>query len=362
MKQDLMKKTEEIKKLHDDIIHIYSFHEYTMSTKEIHSELLTSYKYTHNVKTTNNHLKRLRDGAVEGVSLVMHTRTKHIMKDLRDINQKELMEENKKTALEHQKKLESKNVMFAEQQTYMRLAMESIKELDTLSARHHQDIEQRLGLCNIESPYFIDNEDMESVNMSDADILYLKDAIREDTIVEFKYDGKSRKDWYIVEPYKLIIFDGLWYLFGKDINDKSTPYKTWRLIYINTVDKDGSIKHKMKDEHTEAILKNVDDANFVVDTTQKIPTVKKNITVKLKVDAQIIKQFDHEAHIPGDASEPVVQDDGSLIMTTKVNTVTDIDAEIKSWIPYIKVLEPKEYKQKFREELNSYLKDLDNEY
>ena len=363
MKYDPLKKSKEIQTLYENIIDIFVKNEEGMSTVEVHNDLEVVHKYGHNIKTTLKYLKALESGTIEGVSLTLHSKKKHVLQDFRDQNKKDLLEDLEKTASDHQKKLESKYIIYAEEQTYMRLAMESIKELDTLSAKHHKDIEERLGLKGIESPYFIDNEDMESVNMSHADVLDLKDAIRKDAIVEFRYTGKSRKEWYIVEPYKLIIFDGLWYLFGKDQNDQKTPYKTWRLIYIKDVDyaRDGSMTHNMADEHTEDILKNVDDANFVVDTTQKIPTINKNITVKLKVDAQIIKQFDHEAHIPGDVSEPVTQDDGSLIMTTKVNTITDIDAEIKSWIPYIKILEPKEYKTKFREELSSYLKDLEDE-
>jgi len=361
MPKDLMKKTIEMKKILEDIIDIYARNDNTLSTQEVHSELQVSHKYTKDIKTTSNYLKRLKAGAIEGVSLTMKTRRKHVMQDLRDTNQYEMLKDREKTAIEHQKKLESKKVLYAEEQTYLRLAMESIKELDTLSSTHHNEIEKRLGLCSIESPYFIDNDCMESVNMSNPDILALKSAIREDAITGFKYDGKSRKDWYVVEPYKLLIFDGLWYLFGKDIYDKQTPYKTWRLIYIKDIDyaSDGSNKHDMDDKHTEEILKNIDDANFIVDTTQKIPTVHKNITVKLKIYSEIIDKFNHEAHIPGDVSEPIIQKDGSLIITTKVNTILDVDAEIKSWLPYIEVLEPLEYKKSFKDSLLRYLEKLE---
>ena len=352
-----MKKAKEMKKIYEDIIHIYALNEDKMSTKELHLELETSYKYKKNIKTTENYLKSLKAGAVEGVKFTWVSRGQHRLKDFRDHNKKDILEYLEKKESKHQKKIESKNVIYGEEKAYMRLAMESIRKLDTLSSKHHKDIEARLGLSGMEeSPYFIDNEDMESVNMSNADILDLKDAIRKDSIVEFKYEGKSRNAWYVVEPYKLIIFDGLWYLFGKDTNDPITLYKTWRLIYIKDVDyeRDGSITHSMDDEHTESILKNAEDANFVVDTTQKMPTIKKNTTVKLKIDAQIAKEFDHEAHIPGDVSEPVIQKDGSFIIHTKVNTVKDVNAEIKAWIPHIEILEPKEFREVFLTEIETY--------
>lgn len=363
IKYDPLKKARETQKLHEDIIDIYEQYEGTASTKEVHDELEITYKYKHSIKTTENYLKAIKAGAVQGVKLTWVNRSKHILKDFRELDEKEFMEDLQKAASDHQKKLESKNVMFAEQQAYMRLAMESIKDLDTLSSRHHRDIEKTLGLSGIESPYFIDSEDMESVNMSDADILQLKEAIRKDAITEFKYAGKSRKDWYVVEPYKLIIFDGLWYLFGKDTNDEKTPYKTWRLIYIKDVNyaEDGSLTHNMKDEYTESILENVDDANFVVDITQKIPTIIQNITVKLRIAAEIVKQFDHKAHMPGDISDPIMENDGSLIIITKVNTLSDVNAEIKSWFPHIEILEPLEYREDFLMEIEKYRDNFKDE-
>ena len=357
MKKDLMKKSKEMKKIYEDIIHIFALNEDRMSTRDLHLELLTSYKYKRDVKTTENYLKSLKSGAVEGVKLTWVSRGKHKLKDFRDHSKKDVFEYLEKKESKHQKKIESKEVIYGEEKAYMRLAMESIRKLDTLSSKHHKEIEKRLGLSGMEeSPYFIDNDDMESVNMSDADILDLKDAIRKDAIVEFRYIGKSRKDRYVVEPYKLIIFDGLWYLFGKDTNDAKRPYKTWRLIYIKDVDyaRDGSIRHSMKDEDTETLLKNVDDAQFVVDTTQKQPRIKKNITIKLKIYPQITHIFDHEAHIPGEVTEPIQESDGSLIITTKVNTIADVNAEIKSWFPHIEILEPKEFHETFLMEIEAY--------
>ncbi len=347
-KENKRLKSKELFQSYEHIIELFIENKKGMTTKETYHAMIEFHQFQKSEKTIENYLKDIMRSVVPGVSLTWVNRGKHQLQDNRDVSPE--------TLKKHLEKIESKDVMYAEEQIYMRLAMESIKELDTLSKKHHNDIEARLGLKNIESPYFIDNEDMESVNMSHADILDLKEAIRKDAIVEFKYDGKRRKDWYIVEPYKLIIFDGLWYLFGKDTNDTKTPYKTWRLIYIKDVDyaRDGSIKHYMSDEHTESILKNVDDAKFIVDITQEIPTVKKNITVKLKIDAQIIMQFDNKVHIPGDVSEPVTQEDGSLIVTTKVNTIADVNAEIKSWFPYIEILEPLKFREDFLMEIEAY--------
>jgi predicted DNA-binding transcriptional regulator YafY len=357
MQKDLMKKSKEMKRIYEDIIHIFALNEGRISTNDLQLELETSYKYTKDVRTTVNYLKRLGAGAVEGVKFTWVPKGQHILEDLRELDRKDVLEYFEKKESKHQKKIASKKVIYGEEKAYMRLAMESIRKLDTLSEKHHREIEKRLGLSGMnESPYFIDNEDMESVDMSDPDILYLKEAITHDAITEFRYTGKSSKEWYVVEPYKLIIFDGLWYLFGKDCDDTRQPYKTWRLIHIKDVDyeKDGTLKHTMDDKDTENLLKYADDAQFKVCTEENKPHIKRDITVKLKIYPEVIHLFDHEAHIPGAVSEPTAESDGSLILTTKVNTYNDIRAEIKSWLPHIEILEPKELREELLMKVEEY--------
>jgi len=68
----------------------------------------------------------------------------------------------------------------------------------------------------------------------------------------------------------------------------------------------------------------------------------------------VANKFDHKAHIPGATQEPTVNKDGSLHITARVNTYKDIDAEIKSWLPHVEILEP----MKYREEFTDYLEKL----
>ena len=53
-----------------------------------------------------------------------------------------------------------------------------------------------------------------------------------------------------------------------------------------------------------------------------------------------------------------VQKDGSLLVTSIISTYADIDQEIKSWLPYIEILEPKEYRDKLKNELKHYLEKI----
>ena len=342
-------KTQELQQCYENIIFLFARSNEGFTTREVYDRMVRRFKFEKDIKTIENYLKDIKRNVVSGVKLTWVNRGKHQLEDFRDLSVKEVQK--------HIEKLTSTEVIYGEEKAYMRLAMESIRKLDSLSSKHHEEIEKRLGLRGMEeSPYFIDNEDMESVDMFATDILHLKEAITKDSVAEFQYIGKSRKNWYMVEPYKLIIFDGLWYLFGKDCDDKNRPFKTWRLIHIKDVDyeRDGSMKHTMKDEDSESILKNADDAQFIVDTSQKEPTVKKDIIVKLKIYPEIAHLFNHKAHIPGEVSKPIPQSDGSLILTTKVNTYHDIRPEIKSWLPHIEILEPKEFREELLMKVDTY--------
>jgi len=342
---------------YDNIISIFNQEEHIhgLTLTDLHFELKNQYKYKQTDRALKKHLVKLSEGEIAGIVFIWVQNGRHQLKDYRDYS--------KDDVIKHLKKIESKDVVYQEERMYMRLAMEAIKELKSLSDKHHKDIEKRFGTNCLKSPYFIDNDDMEYIDMTDIDILDLKHAININALVAFKYIGKSRKNHYIVEPYKLIIFDGLWYLYGKDTNDIKTPYKTWRLIYIKDVDMDKSreSKHKMEDKHSEAILKAADDAEFIVENEKGIPTIKKNITFKLKIDAEIVDEFNHKAHIPGDVETPIINDDNSLTVTTKVNTYADIDHEIKAWIPHIEILEPLKYRLKIIRELETYRKRFTRE-
>lgn len=43
-----------------------------------------------------------------------------------------------------------------------------------------------------------------------------------------------------------------------------------------------------------------------------------------------------------------------MIVTTKVNTIADVNAEIKSWFPYIEILEPLKFREDFLMEIEAY--------
>ena len=238
--------------------------------------------------------------------------------------------------------------LIGEEQAFLRLALQSIAELPELSDRHYRAIESRFQLDTLNTPYFIESQEAERLDMRDPTTSFLQDAIKKDHPVAFEYRDESSQNSYLVEPYKLIVFDGLWYLFGKDLDEKeSSPYKTWRLKYIEDVDVFRENRHATPDTVIERILAQAKDADFVVEDMSKARMRK--IAVKVWVDACIAD----EVRLPGFQSKTTDDDRGYLIDCI-VSTTDEIDKDIKKWLPHIRVIEPESYRRTFEAQIASY--------
>ena len=105
--------------------------------------------------------------------------------------------------------------------------------------------------------------------------------------------------------------------------------------------------HEKSDEKIDEELDNADDASFVPDH---------QFDVVVKVSSKIANMIKRKYFLPKQKIKTV--SDGSLIVTSTVSTYDAIDPEIKSWLPHIEVLEPEEYRVKFKKELTEYLNAL----
>ena len=312
------------------------------TSKQIHMENFIKYLNQHplgktskqlsehlacNIKTIQNYVKDLNAGFVEGVELFNEKRGHYRIIDTRSPIDKAAISSEKKV--------------------YLKLAIESLENLSDLS-QYHDDIVKELKLDNLSTPYFIKSEEYQKLNTDKEEVQQLEDAIDADNIIEFLYKGER----FHVEPYRLVNFDGIWYLYGKDKEEKEdNTCKTWMLKHINEVEIYHKDTHSVSDEEIDEDLDEAYSAQFVVD---------KAFDVTVKVSSKVADTFRQKNHLPRQKSK--ILPDGSLLVTSTISTYEDIDPEIKSWLPHIEIIEPQEYREKFREELSSYLKDLENEY
>lgn len=338
----------------ENIITIFQDHEGEISTKNLLYAMEKSFNYSQNIRSLENHLTRLENGHITGITFTKAAKRFENTKDKSKKNIHLLLDSRISAMGEMEnkhKKMLTKEKLMAEEKAYMRLALQAIKDLPRLSDKHYNDIEQRFGLDDLNTPYFIESEETELLEPSTFNTSELIYAIVNDCPVEFKYSGKSRKDIYIVEPYKIITFDGLWYLFGKDIDDAITPYKTWRLKYIDNTDIDRTAKHGTTDETIEKILDKAHSADFVVDDIEDASV--KSIHVEVRVSAFIVDKI----QLPGEIKE-ILNDDGSRTIICDISSIKEIDRDIKAWLPHIEIMEPLWYKEKVKKELIAYISKL----
>ena len=191
------------------------------------------------------------------------------------------------------------------------------------------------------NPYYIKYEDIEDIPISSIMIQEIKAAIRDQNHLKIK----GVKGDIIVEPYKIVAYDGIWYLVAKDEFDNKT--KTFMINRINDVDTIYN-KHKVTQQEVQEIIDKTHSAWYVEGNCYE---------VKIKVYPNIAIYFKQKDFLQSQKIEQELQD-GSLIVTFEVSHDEDIDNIIKSWLPDIEVLEPKRYANKIKKELQDYLKRI----
>ena len=272
------------------------------------------------LRTVQNYLKYLRNNWKNGKLISKKGRHKV-----------EIYNNFKAKGIEHQSKI------------FLKLAIEHLENLTDLS-NEYQKLIKELNLTNLKNPFFIKPEDYQNIDTDDEEVQELDTAIKNDTNIAFSFRGK---DFY-VEPYRLVNFDGLWYLYGRDIEEKEdNDLKTWLLKDIKDIEIFYGETYDTSDEEIEEDLKQAPSAQFIPD---------KEIKILLKVDAKVADIFRQKKHLPKQNSK--LQKDGSLLVTSIISTYADIDQEVKSWLPYIEIIRPKEYRDKLKNELKQYLEKI----
>jgi len=187
------------------------------------------------------------------------------------------------------------------------------------------------------NPYYIKQEDIEDISIDSTYINKLEDAIQ--------YQNHIKIDTTTIEPYKIVAYDGIWYLVAKDLSDDKT--KSFLLSKIKSL----SIlptKYTITQKEIEQILAKTNSAYFVDGHS---------FEVTVKVNKEIAYNFEKKDFLQ---SQKIIEtcNDGSLIVSFEVSHDEDIDNIIKSWLPHIEILKPQRFRGKIVKELEEYLRKL----
>jgi predicted DNA-binding transcriptional regulator YafY len=166
----------------------------------------------------------------------------------------------------------------------------------------------------------------------------LKKYIQEKRIINIYYE-RTKKN-YTLEPYKMIYWSGFWYLLGKHEEN----VKKFVLDYIKQIKPSRNFYDKIP-ENFEKQLKGSDNIWFD-DKTEE---------VEVKIDKFIANYFKRKNIL---RSQKIIKENKNKTLFLKfcVSNEKDLFHQIIPWIPYVKIIKPKKYKDFLNKELSKAIK------
>ena len=173
----------------------------------------------------------------------------------------------------------------------------------------------------------------------------LEDAIDSYQQVKISYTAYDNAvKIFQLDPLKIIYFDGFWYLLAR-LSGKERFLK-FRL-------------EKIKEFETlDSYFEPPKNVKTMLDQSVNIWfSEKRDKKVTLRVDRNVAGYFKQKIYFPIQKIKKENKD-GSLIIETKTHRYEEIMHIIMHWIPYIKVISPKELIDLVRERINEYSKRI----
>ena len=242
---------------------------------------------------------------------------------------------------------DGKRFVLSQKRPTSKSAETAIKMLDSLSSdiggEFYTKVQSALHKLQkyIESPFYT-RIDVENISDKLDLIEDLEYAISKQRTVIFKYkkwyDPENIKTYENVKPYKIIIFDGFWYLL--------TQYKDYYIKFYLREIRDLQILDKtyIPDEN---VLERMDKALDIWFDPKAEP-----FDVTLLLDSDAIIYFERKP-IKGQYLKK--NSDHTAELTVSITHKNEIFSILKKWLPQIKIIEPYELQEEFEEMLKGYL-------
>jgi predicted DNA-binding transcriptional regulator YafY len=232
-------------------------------------------------------------------------------------------------------KLQDMELLIAE------LAFNAIRGIDDATDKHLVSIRAKLSNPLFFTPYNIKSDAYEAINMDSALLNKIEDAITKRNISKVT----SNEIVCVVEPYKVVAFDGFWYLLAKDRDDRKI--KTYMIANMKEFRATSEVFAK-EYVNIDKVLENVHSCWF---------NDGNSFDVKVKIKPTVAQYFKLKKHL---SSQEIIKEnsDGSLIVSFQVSHDEDVDNLIKAWLPHIEVLKPERFRKRLVGELEAYVREL----
>lgn len=203
-----------------------------------------------------------------------------------------------------------------------------------------ENVLDRLSDTEVNMPVFIRIDEPVSLDMS----LFNKivRAISQKKKVSFQYASIQKGHIAKIEPYKVVHFSGFWYLIGLEIDTG--------IIKRYALDKISGLK--VGPENFKKIPSNLD--RTLKESSSIWFTGNENIEIVILVDAERSHYFKRRKMYP---TQKILEEktDGSIVVSYRVGHWQEIWTMIKSWIPYVMILKPKDLNDKLLVDVRQWI-------
>lgn len=227
-----------------------------------------------------------------------------------------------------------------EEASMLVLLSEVAKSLGKNFGNSFENIKQKVLCPPSESPFYIKMPKTLGYNKTEVTDC-IEGAVERHKVITISYaktENEIRK--YIVQPYKIVNFEGFWYLYAIKGGEK----RTFKLEKITACMETGKTFGPKK-----YILKRLDES------TNIWFGLNKKIKATLSVDKAVVKLFKTKEYFP---LQRIIKTkkNGDIIIKTSVGDYAEILHTVFYWIPFVKIISPKELKDMAYERAKVFLK------
>ena len=185
----------------------------------------------------------------------------------------------------------------------------------------------------INRAYLIQNSGFEDIEKKQQLFESLSTAILDEKTISFIYNDKSR----VVNPYKLINTNGIWYLSATENNTiKTYTFSKIKSLKISRdkfiVDKD--ILKEIEKSEINFLSKESKEVHLKIQNSAREYFLRKKVLSNMKI---------------------IDNTDEYFVVSTNVSFDDEILNIVKQWIPYMEIVKPIELQEKLEDILKKYL-------
>ncbi len=199
---------------------------------------------------------------------------------------------------------------------------------------------ERLYESATSMPVFVKIDD--AMPLDTAYLNRMVKAIRDKKHLGFQYTSRKKAAHPVqMEPYRVVYFEGFWYLIGNET--------TTGILKRYALDKIKDLKllktgFKSMPKNLDAVLQESANIWFAEKAT---------LEVEVLIDAQASNYFKRRKMFP---TQQIREErpDGSLVITFRVGHEEAIRNLLKSWIPHVSILGPPDFRKQFVQEVKEW--------